>query len=111
MRDLNRSLVLDILREQSPISRAAIANVAGLTKPTVSAIVDDLIAEDLAAEIGIGTTTTAGGRPPMMLRFNERSQFVVGVHIGVRRTTIVVADAKGQELGRVVDSTPKGKST
>jgi glucokinase-like ROK family protein len=111
MRDLNRSLVLDILREQSPISRAAIAKVAQLTKPTISAIVDDLLTEGLVTEIGIGTTTTAGGRPPIMLEFNERSQFVVGVHVGVRRTTIAVADAKGAELGRVVDDTPKGRPT
>jgi N-acetylglucosamine repressor len=109
MRDLNRSLVLDILREQSPISRASIAKVAQLTKPTISAIVDDLISEGLVTELGIGATTTAGGRPPILLEFNERSQFVVGVHIGVRLTTIIVADAKGAELGRVVDPTPKGK--
>jgi predicted NBD/HSP70 family sugar kinase len=109
MRDLNRSLVLDILRERSPISRAAIAKTAQLTKPTISAIVDDLLAEGLVTEIGMGTTTTAGGRPPILLEFNERSQFLVGVHIGVRRTTIVVADARGAELGRVVEPTPKGK--
>jgi predicted NBD/HSP70 family sugar kinase len=109
MRDLNRSLVLDILREQSPISRAAIAKTAQLTKPTISAIVDDLIADGLVTEIGMGATTTAGGRPPILLEFNERSQFLVGVHIGVRRTTIVIADARGAELGRVVELTPKGK--
>lgn len=111
MRDLNRSLVLDILREQSPISRAAIAKTAQLTKPTISAIVDDLIAEGLVTEVGMGATTTAGGRPPILLEFNERSQFLVGVHIGVRRTTIVIADARGAELGRVVELTPKGKPT
>lgn len=109
MRDLNRSLVLDILRAQSPISRAAIAKTAQLTKPTISAIVDDLIADGLVTEVGMGATTTAGGRPPILLEFNERSQFLVGVHIGVRRTTIVIADARGAELGRVVELTPKGK--
>lgn len=109
MRDLNRSLVLDILREQSPISRAAIAKVAKLTKPTISAIVEDLMADGLVSEIGAGATTTAGGRPPILLEFNDRSQFLVGIHIGVRRTTVVVADARGAELGRDVSPTPKGR--
>lgn len=109
MRDLNRSLVLDILREQSPISRAAIAKVAHLTKPTISAIVEDLISDGLVSEIGAGATTTAGGRPPILLEFNERSKILVGVHIGVRRTTVMVADARGAELGRDVIPTPKGK--
>lgn len=109
MRDLNRSLVLDILRGQSPISRAAIAKVAQLTKPTVSTIVDDLITDGLVTELGAGATTTAGGRPPILLEFNERSQFVVGVHVDATQTTIVVADALGAEVGRSTDRTPKGK--
>jgi len=109
MRDLNRSLVVDILREHSPISRAAIAKIAQLTKPTISAIVEDLLADGLVSEIGAGATTTAGGRPPILLEFNDRSQFLVGIHIGVRRTTVVVADARGAELGRDVSLTPKGR--
>ncbi len=109
MRELNRSLVLDLLKQKSPISRAAIAKATALAKPTVSAIVDDLLTEGLVREIGVGQTTTGGGRPPILLEFNARSQYVAGVHIGVRRTTIVVADARGQEVGRHQTPTPKAK--
>lgn len=107
MRELNRSLVLDLLKQSSPISRAALAKATRLAKPTVSAIVEDLLDEGLVDEIGVGVTTTGGGRPPIMLQFNVRSQFVAGVHIGVHRTTIVVADACGQEVGRLETATSK----
>ena len=100
MRELNRSLVLDLLKERSPISRAAIAKLTALAKPTISTIVDDLVSEGLVHEIGIGETRSNGGRPPILLEFNQRSEFLVGVEIGVRHTTIALADARGHELTR-----------
>lgn len=108
MRELNRSLVMDVLKAYSPISRAALAKETGLAKPTVSAIVEGLIDDGVVREIGLGATTVEGGRPPMLVEFNTRSQFVVGVHIGVRRTTAVVGDAKGDELAREQMTTPTG---
>ena len=101
MRELNRSLVLDLVKHGSPISRAAIAKATELAKPTVSAIVDDLVRDGLVNEIGMGQPTRGGGRPPILLEFNRRSQFVIGVQVGVRATNIVVADASGEEVTRV----------
>lgn len=101
MRELNRSLVLHLVKQGSPISRAAIAKATELAKPTVSAIVDDLVRDGLVNEIGLGQPMRGGGRPPVLLEFNKRSQFVVGVQVGVRATNIVVADAAGDEVVRV----------
>lgn len=108
MRELNRSVVLDVLKSSSPISRAGIASTTKLAKPTVSAIVDDLIGDGLVREIGPGATTVEGGRPPILLEFNTRSRFFVGVHIGVRRTNVVVTDAQGLELARCEAPTTGG---
>jgi glucokinase-like ROK family protein len=107
MRELNRSLVLDILKADSPISRAAIAQRTKLAKPTVSGIVDDLIAEGLVRQIGLGVSASDGGRPPILLEFNRQVQFVAGVHVGVRTTTIVIGDAAGTEVTRRAIPTPK----
>lgn len=109
MRELNRSLVLDLVKQHSPMSRASIAKATSLAKPTVSAIVDDLLGEGLVREIGIGATTQGGGRPPILLEFNARSQFIVGVQVGVKRTNFVVADARGEEIERIERPTPRGK--
>lgn len=108
MRELNRTLVLDVVKQRNPVSRAAIARETSLAKPTVSAIVEDLVAEGLVREVGVGPTASGGGRPPILLEFNARSQFIVGVQVGVQRTNLVVADALGQELDRAGIATPSG---
>lgn len=110
MRELNRTLVLDVVRQRSPVSRAAISRETSLAKPTVSAIVEDLVEEGLVREVGVGPTASGGGRPPILLEFNARSQFIVGVQVGVRRTNLVVADALGHELDRRQISTPNGSA-
>src|SRR5512142_601470 len=86
MREVNRSLVLELVKAGGPVSRASIARSTTLAKPTVSAIADGLI-----REVGVGTT--ASGRPPILLEFNAHSLLVAGVHVGARQTTVVIADA------------------
>ncbi|WP_432987301.1 ROK family protein [Dactylosporangium sp. CA-233914] len=108
MREVNRSLVLALVKEGGPVSRASIARSTTLAKPTVSAIVDELIADGLVREIGPGSTAVSGGRPPILLEFNARSQLVVGVHIGARRTTVAIGDAAGEEIVRRELATPTG---
>ncbi|MEV4714109.1 ROK family transcriptional regulator [Micromonospora sp. NPDC049374] len=109
VREVNRSLVLAALRAGGRISRAGIARVTTLAKPTVSAIIDELIADGLVREVGRGATAVGGGRPPILLEFNAASHLVVGAHIGARRTTVAVSDADGHELGRSEFDTPTGE--
>lgn len=108
MRELNRGLVLDLIRNQAPVSRAALARITSLAKPTVSGIVEDLIADGLVREIGTGTAAAGGGRPPILLELNRRAHFFLGIQIGIQRTNLVVADALGEELERHVINTPRG---
>ncbi|HLL67692.1 MAG TPA: ROK family protein [Micromonosporaceae bacterium] len=108
MREVNRSLVLAMIKQGGPVSRASVARSTGLAKPTVSAIVDELIGESLVSELGPGATASGGGRPPILLQFNAASQLVVGLHIGARRTSVLLADATGAELVRDEAPTPDG---
>lgn len=110
MRELNRSLVLDLIKKSSPISRAALAEASSLAKPTVSVIVEDLIASGVVREVGVGPSTREGGRPPVLLEFDALSQVLAGVHIGVTTTTIVLADALGQEFHRTSMPTGRGRA-
>ncbi|MPY99712.1 MAG: ROK family protein [Actinophytocola sp.] len=107
MRELNRGLLLDIAKREGPLSRADLAKSSQLAKPTVSAIVEGLLEDGLLREIGTGPTS-GGGRHPILLEFNPRSQFVVGVHVGARAITAVLADGVGEEIGRTRLDTPAG---
>lgn len=109
MRRVNRAVVLDVIRSTEASSRSAIAEVTGLAKPTVGLIVDELMTAGLVAEIGRGEPGTVGGRPPVLLAFNARSSFLAGVHVGVRRTAVVVADALGTPLVERTMKTPAGR--
>src|ERR1041385_626273 len=66
IRDINRQIVLNYVREREPISRAEIARESELQRSTVSAMVEDLKPEGLAEEAGEGEST--GGRPPTPLK-------------------------------------------
>ena len=96
MREVNRSIVLDMIRRGGRISRTDLARSSQLTKPTVSAIVEDLIAGGVVQEVGYGKAVASGGRRARLLQFNDASAAYLGVRVGVRTTSVAVADARGQ---------------
>jgi N-acetylglucosamine repressor len=96
MREVNRSIVLDIIRRGGKVSRTDLARRSTLTKPTVSAIVDDLIARGIVQEVGFGKTVATGGRRARLLEFNEASAAYLGLRFGVHTTTLAIADARGE---------------
>ena len=53
---MNRRLVLETVINDGPLSRAAISKKLGVTKATISAIVQDLLEEQYIEEIGSDQT-------------------------------------------------------
>jgi predicted NBD/HSP70 family sugar kinase len=95
MREINRAIVLDIIRHSERISRTELANRSALTKPTVSAIVEDLMRDGSVSEVGFSETALNGGRPARLLEFNGQSAAFLGIHFSARGTFVAVADARG----------------
>ncbi len=50
VRETNLSLVLRLIHNQSPVSRAQLAGITGLNKSTVSSLVDELIERRLGLQ-------------------------------------------------------------
>jgi predicted NBD/HSP70 family sugar kinase len=98
IRDINRQIVLNYVREREPISRAEIARESALQRSTVSAIVDDLQSDGLIEEVGEGEST--GGRPPTMLRLRTAGPIAVGVAITPSKTMIATSDLAGRVLSQ-----------
>lgn len=96
IRDINKQIVLNYVRDRSPISRAEIARETALQRSTISAIVDDLQAAGLVEEIGTGDST--GGRKPTLLRLKTGVPVAIGVDVTPQNTTIALADLAGQVL-------------
>ncbi len=68
------------LRSAGTISRAELARECSLTRPAVSAIVDELISDGLVRELGPGRST--GGKPPIMLEFIPSARCAIGINLG-----------------------------
>src|SRR5215218_2854261 len=97
IRHINRQIVLNYVRERSPISRALIAQETELQRSTVSLIVDELKDQGLIEEIE-GEST--GGRPPNLLRLRAAGPIALGVDIGTKQTMLATSDLAGRVIDR-----------
>lgn len=95
IRDINRQIVLNYVRERGPISRAEIAQETALQRSTVSLIVDELKSGGLIEEVS-GEST--GGRPPALLSLRTADAVAIGVDVGTRRTIVATSDLAGRVL-------------
>lgn len=96
MKRVNRSAILELLREQGPLSRARIARVLHLSPATVTRIVSKLVEENLVLEIGTGDST--GGRRPTLLEFNCAANAIIGIDMGGTQILGALADLGGNIL-------------
>ncbi|AFM40083.1 transcriptional regulator/sugar kinase [Desulfosporosinus acidiphilus SJ4] len=93
MKSLNKSAILNVVREHGLISRAEIAKLTKLTPPTVTNLVGELIDAKLVVETDLGEST--GGRKPILLRINSSAFRVVGVYAGPKKVKAVAATLDG----------------
>ena len=105
IRDLNRALVLNLVRDRDGISRAEIARVTGLSPSTVTSITGTLLSEALLVEDdpqpakpeAIGVV----GRPGTLLRVDPTAGHVVGVKLAPESLTATVTDLDAEPLAMV----------
>ncbi|MDF2542641.1 MAG: hypothetical protein K0S47_2359 [Herbinix sp.] len=105
IRDINTNLVLETIINHTPISRAAIAKHLGLTKATISAIVQDLINKRLVIEIGSDDTNL--GRKPILLSLHKKAGYVICLDIGVDTISALISDLMGEDCSLKQIKTPK----
>jgi predicted NBD/HSP70 family sugar kinase len=103
VRDINRRIILNLIRTRHPISRADLARVSGLQRSTVSSIVEQLIEERWVLYGATGRLPR--GRRPTFLRLNGE-RVIVGIDIRPTQTTVALADANGQFIWQEMMPTP-----
>ena len=104
MKSVNRSIILNKIRTDSPISRAQIAKETKLTPPTVSSNVKTLIAQAIVVESTLGESQ--GGRKPTMLLINNEEFYVIGVDVGPHVIDYAVATIAGNIITRASRELP-----
>src|ERR1700744_1054013 len=68
-RDINRDIVLELIRFRQPVSRVELARFSGLQPSTISIIVEQLIGERWIREGAV--IRRSRGRPSTMLEVND----------------------------------------
>jgi predicted NBD/HSP70 family sugar kinase len=89
-RDINRRIVLNLIRNHQPISRADLARHSGLQRSTVSVITEKLIDEDWVREGASGRVPR--GRRPRFLHLNKERVGIIGINVRPAKTVIGLAD-------------------
>jgi glucokinase-like ROK family protein len=77
----NKRMLLKLIKLNQQISRSDLAKATGLTPPTVTRIVDELVYSKNLAEY-IGTGDSSGGRPPVMVKFKNEGNYIIGIDLG-----------------------------
>lgn len=95
--------MLSTIRSTGPLSRADISRETGLSKPTVSVVVKELLAAELVVEHGYSPSN--GGRPGQLLSFNEHAGFIVAIDLGGTVVRAVLTTLEGNQLARLREPT------
>lgn len=102
---INRNSILNLIKSRAPISRSEIATRSGLSPATVSNLVGELIEEGLVHEVGAAAASR--GRPPMLLKLNNRAGYVVGVKVRGDSVTAVLTDLDAEVLAYQIMDLPE----
>jgi N-acetylglucosamine repressor len=108
VKQLNKLSILQLIRKVEETTQPEIAKELGLSRPTVSALVDELIREGYIKVSGKGTSTDQGGKRPKLIAFNSRGGGIVSLHLGVQLIEAALLDLSANVLWKMdVLVTPK----
>jgi len=96
LRFTNAHGILKLLRQSGTCSRADLVRASGLSAPTVTNVVRDLLAANLVEPLGEGESS--GGRPPDLIRFKAERGCLLGVEITAAAISFLLTDLNGSEL-------------
>ena len=102
-REINRRILLNLVREHQPISRADLSRRMQLARGGVSLLVNELIAEGLVCEGATGEA--ARGRKPTFLHVRTHDRMVIAADVRFSRTDLMLSDFSGREIALETFST------
>ncbi len=94
IRAMNEQLLLEHIRQRGPCSRAELARVSGLSKPTVSLALDNVERAGLVRTAG--QRTGMPGRSALLYEIRPDAGLVLGLDIGHEYVRGAIADLSGE---------------
>ncbi|MFH1939800.1 MAG: ROK family transcriptional regulator [bacterium] len=98
-RNKNATTLLRLLLKQDSISRVDLSRITGLTKTTVSSIINEFIALGIVEESSTISTGNVG-KSPIPLHIRTDAVYTIGVHLGRQKVETVLMDARMNIISR-----------
>ena len=99
LRRTNLRAVLEVLRAVPSATGTDLITATGLTRATVIALCDDLIARGWAIERESPRVGGQKGRPARRFEFNSAAGYVLGLDVGIATVRVLVAALSGAVVG------------
>ena len=90
LKNKNALKLLELIKNNSEISRADLAKKTELTPASITKIVQKLINEEIVVELGLGDST--GGRPPKILKLNNKAGNFISIYLASDYIELVLYD-------------------
>ena len=98
LKQINRKVILNILRNSGELSIAELSKEVNLSKPTLMTIMNYYIENKLVVIAGKGNSTEEGGKKPNIYKFNEGGGYAVSMIISANKLTAVITNLKSKIL-------------
>jgi predicted NBD/HSP70 family sugar kinase/predicted transcriptional regulator len=96
LKQTNRKVILNILRDSGKISISELSKVVNLSKPTLMTIINYYLKKGLVVNVGKGDSTEEGGKKPNIYKFNENGGYAIGMIISANKLASVITDLKSK---------------
>ena len=103
-KEINRQIVLNLVREQQPISRADLARRMGVARGMVTPLVNELLEEGLIYEGSTGNPPR--GRKPALLHVRSHDRLAVSIDVRFSQTHVMLCDFSGRMVALERFATP-----
>ena len=102
IKDQNSVLLFNLIREMSPISRAELSRISGLSPATVTVLIDELIQNQWVHEISGIALPSGRGRRPILLEVNASLGYVMVIEINTDGYQCSLYDICHNKIGACV---------
>ncbi|ADB31659.1 ROK family protein [Kribbella flavida DSM 17836] len=100
LRRVNAGKLLGVLSTAGAMTGTGLIEATGLTRATVHAVCNDLIAMGWVVELEPERDDSTVGRPSRRFEFNSQAGYVLGIDVGAGKTTVLVANLRGETLAK-----------
>ncbi|WP_390410184.1 ROK family protein [Lacticaseibacillus jixiensis] len=94
----NKKRVLSLIYSHQPISRVEISRQLGVNKSTITVLFNELMADGLVEELGVGESTSVGGRKPVLVSMKADHGYFINFDLGYNHLHVMATDFNGKVL-------------